>query len=140
MTITSDADLRPPPAASTATVEIVVPVYNEAKALEASVRTLRRYLDASFPFPTTVTIADNASTDGSWDIASRLAAQLRGVRAVHLAEKGRGRALRAVWSTSSADVVGYMDVDLATDLDAILPQRPGHRHPAGRRVPGDPRT
>jgi len=121
MTLTADAALRSPAMARTATVEIVVPVYNEEQALETSVRTLRRYLDERFPFPSTVTIADNASTDGTWGIASRLAAQLPGVRAVHLALKGRGRALRSVWAASNADVVAYMDVDLATDLDAILP-------------------
>jgi putative flippase GtrA len=103
------------------TVEIVVPVFNEAVALERSVRTLRSYLDRRFPFPTVVTIADNASTDATWEIAARLSAQLRGVRAMHLDRKGRGLALRAVWSASTADVVAYMDVDLSTDLDALLP-------------------
>jgi glycosyltransferase involved in cell wall biosynthesis len=104
-----------------ATIEIVVPVHNEAAVVEHSVRTLRAYLDHNFPFDATVTIADNASTDGTWDTAARVAAQVPGVRAIHLSEKGRGRALRAVWSTSTADVVAYMDVDLSTDLDAILP-------------------
>lgn len=104
-----------------ATVEIVVPVYNEERALDASIRTLRGYLDAHFPFAATVTIADNASTDRTWDVASRLAAQLPGVRAFHLDRKGRGHALKTVWLESGADVVAYMDVDLATDLDAILP-------------------
>ena len=121
MPLPAAAELRSEPPLRTATVEIVVPVYNEQRSLETSVRKLRRYLDERFPFPTVVTIADNASTDGTWDIASGLAAQLRGVRAVHLSEKGRGRALRQVWSASDADVVAYMDVDLATELDAILP-------------------
>ena len=53
--------------------------------------------------------------------ACRLARELEGVRAVHLDESGRGRALRAVWSASRASVVAYMDVDLSTDLDALLP-------------------
>ncbi len=66
-------------------------------------------------------IADNASTDGTWRIASELAATLDGVTAIHLDEKGRGRALRAAWSPSTASVVAYMDVDLATGLDALLP-------------------
>ncbi|HEV3265512.1 MAG TPA: bifunctional glycosyltransferase family 2/GtrA family protein [Acidimicrobiales bacterium] len=102
-------------------VEIVVPVYNEEQALEPSIRRLRAYLDTSFPFQAVVTIADNASSDATWERATALAAELEGVRAVHLAEKGRGRALRAVWSTSAAEVVAYMDVDLSTGLDALLP-------------------
>ncbi len=102
-------------------VEIVIPVHNEERDLELSVRRLRNYLDGSFPFTAVVTIADNASTDRTWAIASELARTLPGVGAIHLDEKGRGRALRAAWSASEADIVAYMDVDLSTDLDALLP-------------------
>jgi glycosyltransferase involved in cell wall biosynthesis len=106
---------RPP------SIEIVVPAYNEEVELEASVLRLRWFLDTSFPFDATVTVADNASTDRTWEIAADLARRVPGVRAVHLDEKGRGRALRAVWMASDATVVAYMDVDLATGLDALLP-------------------
>ena len=102
-------------------VEIVVPAYNEEAELEASILRLRWFLDTSFPFDATVTVADNASTDRTWEIAAGLARRVPGVRAVHLAEKGRGRALRAAWMASDATVVAYMDVDLATGLDALLP-------------------
>ena len=54
-------------------------------------------------------------------IAASLADELDGVRVVRLEEKGRGRALRAVWSTSDAPVLAYMDVDLSTDLAALAP-------------------
>ena len=104
-----------------ATVEIVIPVYNEEDALEDSIRRLHAYLTARFPLSWTITIADNASTDRTWPIACRMALLLDNVRAVHLDEKGRGRALRAVWSTSPSPVVAYMDVDLSTDLAALLP-------------------
>jgi glycosyltransferase involved in cell wall biosynthesis len=103
------------------TLEIAVPVHNEERDLEHSVRRLRHYLDTRFPVTTVVTIADNASTDATWSIAERIADELEGVRAVRLDRKGRGRALRAVWGASPARVVAYMDVDLATDLDALLP-------------------
>jgi putative flippase GtrA len=109
------------PDAGPVAVEIVVPVYNEERLVESSIRKLRAYLDASFPFSALVTIADNASTDATWERATGLVDQLAGVRAVHLEEKGRGRALRAAWSTSGAEVVAYMDVDLSTGLDALLP-------------------
>ncbi|MBE3009730.1 bifunctional glycosyltransferase family 2/GtrA family protein [Microbispora sp. NEAU-D428] len=102
-------------------VEVVVPVYNEERVLAASVGRLHAYLSGDFPYGFRVTIADNASTDGTWTIAQRLARELPEVRAVHLDQKGRGRALRRVWESSDADVVGYMDVDLSTDLDAFLP-------------------
>ena len=102
-------------------VEIVVPVYNEEHVLEQSVRRLYAYLSETFPYRFTITVADNASTDSTWQVATRLAAEIPEVRAVHLDQKGRGRALRQVWSSSDADVVSYMDVDLSTGLDAFLP-------------------
>jgi putative flippase GtrA/glycosyltransferase involved in cell wall biosynthesis len=103
------------------TVEVVVPVHNEARDLARSVRRLHHYLTGSFPFSFVVTIADNASTDATWSLAQRLAAELDGVRALHLDAKGRGRALRAAWGASDAAVLVYMDVDLSTDLAALLP-------------------
>jgi glycosyltransferase involved in cell wall biosynthesis len=109
------------PGVETPTVEIVIPVYNEEGDLEQSVRRLHRYLEDEFPFSFQITIADNASRDQTWGIASLLERELPQVSAVHLDEKGRGRALRAAWAASDADVVAYMDVDLSTDLDALLP-------------------
>ena len=102
-------------------VDIVVPVYNEEADLESSVRRLRAYLDDRFPFASAITIADNASTDATWSIARLLADSMPGVRALHLDEKGRGRALRQAWLASEAPIVAYTDVDLSTDLDALLP-------------------
>jgi putative flippase GtrA len=89
--------------------------------LVASVTRLHRYLTASFPFPFRITIADNASTDRTWPLARELAGRLPQVAAVHLDLKGRGRALRQVWSGSDAEVLAYTDVDLSTDLAALLP-------------------
>src|ERR1700682_4562594 len=91
-----------------ADVEIVIPVYNEETDLEGPVRRLRRYLSTAFPLTWTITIADNASRDQTWGIACRLAHELDGVRALHLDQKGRGRALRAAWLHSTASVVAYM--------------------------------
>ena len=68
-----------------------------------------------------MTIADNASTDQTALIARRLSHTHPEVSVVHLAEKGRGRALKRVWSASESDVLVYMDVDLSTDLAALLP-------------------
>ena len=102
-------------------IDVVVPVYNEETDLEPGVRRLHAYLSDEFPVSFRITIADNASTDRTWAVAQRLRATLPHVRAVHLVEKGRGRALRQVWSHSDATVLAYMDVDLSTDLAALLP-------------------
>jgi putative flippase GtrA len=102
-------------------VDIVVPVRNEERDLAPSVRRLVSYLRESFPFSARITIADNGSTDATWAIASSLAREWPEVRAVHVDLPGRGRALRAIWSESDAEVLAYMDVDLSTDLNALLP-------------------
>src|SRR6516162_7856167 len=103
-------------------VEIVVPVRNEVRDLAPSVRRLVGYLRDGFPCMARVTIADNGSTDGTWSVAQSLAASFPGVvRAVCLDLPGRGRALHAIWSASDADVLAYLDVDLSTDLNALLP-------------------
>jgi putative flippase GtrA len=105
----------------TPVLDVVVPVYNEQAALADSVRRLHRYLQEQFPFSARITIADNASTDDTAAIAAALASELDGVRMVRLEQKGRGRALHAVWSASDSPVLAYMDVDLSTDLAALAP-------------------
>ena len=99
----------------------MIPVRDEERDLDRSVRRLIAYLRISFPFPARVIIADNGSSDGTWAVAGALEAEFTEVRAVRMAESGRGRALRGIWSASDADVLAYMDVDLSTDLNALLP-------------------
>ncbi len=111
-----------PPQYAVPEVEIVVPVRNEERDLVPNVTRLIAHLRHRFPFTARVTIADSGSTDATWALACGLTDAFPGlVRAVHLDLPGRGRALRAVWSASDADVVAYIDVDLSTDLGALLP-------------------
>ncbi|MGH3797616.1 MAG: glycosyltransferase [Pseudonocardiaceae bacterium] len=104
-----------------ATVDVVVPVHNEERALPGCLQVLRAHLEAQFPFDWTITVVDNASTDGVLRVATELAESDDRVRVLHLDCKGRGHALRTAWAWSDADVVVYMDVDLSTSLDALLP-------------------
>lgn len=102
-------------------LEVVVPVYNEQAGLASSVRILHAYLGAEVDVPWVITIADNASTDRTLDIATELTYELDRVRVLHLEEKGRGRALKKAWLQSEACVVAYVDVDLSTDLRGLPP-------------------
>lgn len=123
-TLSSIADPAPPrrpPAPPAPVLDVVVPVYNEEADLEPSIRRLHDYLSESFPYSFRITIADNASTDRTPEVAAALAAELDHVRSIRLEAKGRGRALRTVWTQSDAAVLAYMDVDLSTDLAALLP-------------------
>jgi putative flippase GtrA len=115
----------PEPSRTTATqaapvLDVVIPVHNEEQQLAASVRRVLEALER-LPWTFRVTIADNASSDGTAVIARRLSHEHPEVRVEHLAEKGRGRALKQAWGRSDSDVLVYMDVDLSTDLDALLP-------------------
>ena len=109
------ADRHPP------VLDVVVPVYNEQDDLVPSVERLHAYLTAHLPYSFRITIADNASTDATLALAVDLADRLPGVAVAYLEQKGRGRALHQVWSLSDAEVLAYMDVDLSTDLAALLP-------------------
>ena len=100
------------------TVELVIPVYNEAHVLARSIGTLTGFLGEQLPYPWRIVIADNASTDGTLAVAEQLAARDPRVAVRHLAQKGRGRALRTAWLASPADILSYMDVDLSTELCA----------------------
>jgi glycosyltransferase involved in cell wall biosynthesis len=112
---TPSAPLRP----RAPRVEIVIPVHNERLALAGAVRELLAFAHERLPVPVRITIAENASTDGTLALARALADELAEVQVRHLEEKGRGRALRTAWLASEADVVAYMDVDLSTDLRAL---------------------
>jgi glycosyltransferase involved in cell wall biosynthesis/putative flippase GtrA len=109
------------PLTATPVIDIVVPVYNEELDLEMSVNRLREYLTTHLPFTYRITIVDNASTDETPGIARRLAHQCEEVESIRLDRKGRGHALRVAWLGSASPVLAYMDVDLSTDLSAVLP-------------------
>jgi putative flippase GtrA len=102
-------------------LDVVVPVYNEEIDLGPCVRRLHAYLTATFPYAFRITVADNASTDATPYVAEQLALALPYVVVSRIPAKGRGRALRTAWSGSPAAVLAYMDVDLSTDLAALLP-------------------
>ncbi len=102
-------------------LDIVIPVHNEERDLPGSVYRLSQYLRSYVPYSTRITLADNASTDGTLAAAEKLAEELPSVDVIHLDTKGRGGALQAAWMSSPASVLVYMDVDLSTNLSALLP-------------------
>lgn len=121
-----------------ASVEIVIPVYNEEAALPGSIERLTRFLSDNLDNPWRITIADNASVDGTREVCQSLSRNYGHVDYFYLPQKGRGRALRATWLSSDADILSYMDVDLSTDL-SHFPQlvealESGHHVAVGSRL------
>ena len=99
------------------TVEITVPVYNEEKELQKHIEKLSQFCHEHMrDYDWNITIADNASSDNTPIIAATLAKKDPKVTFFRLEEKGRGRAIKRVWSQSNADFCCYMDLDLSTDL------------------------
>jgi putative flippase GtrA len=102
-------------------LDVVVPVHNEEADLEPCLRRLHAHLSEQLPYPFRITVAENASTDATAAVAHRLAGELPHITVLQLPDPGRGRALRTAWLRSDAPVLVYMDVDLSTDLAALLP-------------------
>ena len=98
------------------TIDIVIPVYNEEQALPRNILILTDFLKSNVINPWQIIIADNASTDSTRSVSEMLCERFSGVNNLYLPQKGRGRALKAAWKESTADIVSYMDVDLSTDL------------------------
>ena len=102
-------------------IEIVIPVLNEEKALPVCIGKLLQFCERYMrSYDWEITIADNGSTDDTYSVACALSKKYSKIHVFRLTEKGRGRALKSAWMKSQADVVAYMDVDLSTDL-AHLP-------------------
>lgn len=104
-----------------AKVEIVIPCYNEADVLRESVQQTLALFAATNSHDWRLTIADNGSQDGTTEIARELAARHDAVHTVLISRRGKGAAVKQAWAESDADVVGFMDADLSTDL-AQLPE------------------
>ena len=101
-------------------LDIVIPVLNEERALPSSVGALHGFLSGNLgSYDWRVVVADNGSTDATPDVARGLTETYPRVGYLRLEQRGRGRALKRAWLESDADIVGYMDVDLSTDLEAL---------------------
>ena len=104
------------------TFEVTIPVLNEAETLNRQIHTLHHFLSQHFQEPEQwrIVIADNGSTDDTPHLAEALSDELREVRLLRVPRKGVGLALKTSWMQSNADIVGYMDLDLATDLKHFI--------------------
>jgi glycosyltransferase involved in cell wall biosynthesis len=100
-------------------VDIVIPVLNEEKALPESVNRLHDFLTNTIKSKWRILIADNGSTDTTPQVCKELAKKYKELSYIRIEQRGRGRALRKAWLESGADIVTYMDVDLSTDLRAL---------------------
>jgi dolichyl-phosphate beta-glucosyltransferase len=103
-------------------VQLIIPAFNEERRLPATLRALRAYAlsPAELPSPPIeVIVVDNASTDRTAEVARAMDSAVMPVRVLRCEEHGKGAAVRAGIAQTTADVVGFMDADGATDLGAF---------------------
>ncbi|WP_242166940.1 MULTISPECIES: glycosyltransferase [unclassified Pseudomonas] len=107
----------------TNTIEITIPILNEEATLAQQVKTAHSYIQENLKDLgiITITLADNGSTDSTQAIGEALSQELPNVNYLRLEKRGVGLALKSSWTASTADIVGYMDLDLATDLSHLRP-------------------
>jgi glycosyltransferase involved in cell wall biosynthesis len=100
-------------------VSVVLPAYNEASKLESAVKQVTHALD-EFTRSYEVIIAEDGSTDGTDRVAAELAEKYPFVKRLHGEKRlGRGTALKKAFKQSSGEVLVYMDLDLATNLEHL---------------------
>ncbi len=100
-------------------VDIVIPVLNEQEALPICIAKLQNYISNNIEQKCNIVIADNGSNDDTPEVSKHLVSEYENIQYIRIPERGRGLALKTVWSKSESDIVCYMDVDLSTDLDAL---------------------
>ena len=94
---------------------IVVPAYNQKSRLEGCINSIAASLRKDYP-RFEIILAEDGSTDGSYEEARRLARKHKFVSVSHAPHKlGRGRALCRAFSKARGKVVAYIDADQATE-------------------------
>ena len=100
-------------------VSIIIPAYNEAHRLEASLAALDKFL-ASVPWSREVILVVEKSTDGTLDLARRLAAGKPAFNVIgNDVQKGKGHAVRTGMLCARGELAFFMDADLSTPLQEI---------------------
>lgn len=101
-------------------IEFCLPVHNEERILKSNVLKLLDYCNSqNFNFDWQIIIINNGLTDNSEKISQGLADKYKNIKIKNIKQSGKGRALKLYWQNSKADIVIYMDIDLAVSLNNI---------------------
>lgn len=101
-------------------VDFCLPVWNEEKILEANLIRFQEFLNSrDWPFTWQIIVIINGSSDSSLAITDRLSSRDSRIKYLDLKSDGKGLAVRAGFRASSADLLVFMDIDLAVSLNNI---------------------
>ena len=101
-------------------VLIVVPAYNEETILEKSIKEILEAV-RSLPHDIRIVISNNNSNDKTGEVGKKLANENELIDYIFVGEPGKGAAVLDAWKQYDLDIYGFMDADLATDLNALKP-------------------
>lgn len=110
---TSDSPATP---GGTPPVSVVIPVYNESSRISGSLARIHRYFRSVEP-EAEIIFVDDGSTDRTVSIARDFASQHPNVCILAEPHRGKASAVLAGMEAARGDIVGFMDVDLATPLE-----------------------
>lgn len=97
-------------------MSVVLPCFNEGSRIASSLATLDSWFDASAE----ILVVDDGSVDDTFEQAERYAAGHRHVRVHRMPRhRGKGGAIRAAIPLVRADLVVFMDADLAFDRESV---------------------
>jgi glycosyltransferase involved in cell wall biosynthesis len=99
-------------------VEIAIPVLNEENTIQAQIKKILTYINDNLreEFEVSLVIGDNGSTDRTSVLVKEMLPQYRNLKYVYVSKPGVGMVLKKIWTESESKIVGYMDLDTATDL------------------------
>jgi len=102
-------------------MQLVIPARDEAARLPRTLEALRAHVLAAGESPGSVEVivVDNGSSDGTARLAAAAHTPAMPVRVVRCERRGKGAAVREGMRHTTADLVGFMDADGATHLDAL---------------------
>jgi glycosyltransferase involved in cell wall biosynthesis len=98
-------------------INILLPVLNEERSLEKGIKQILEYINNfSQDHNIILTIIDNGSTDKTKELSKEIIRNFSNVKYLRLEDKGVGLAFREGIKRNQCEIVGYMDIDLSTDL------------------------
>lgn len=127
-------------------IHILFPVLNERLRLEKGIRSTVEYLQSIDFTDYRITIVDNGSEDETPEIAARLSQEYPKVAYERIHVRGVGAAFRRGVELNDCEIVGYMDIDLSTNIKhlgeaiEIFEKQPEIQYINGSRFAGESDT
>jgi glycosyltransferase involved in cell wall biosynthesis len=99
-------------------LSLVIPAHNEERRLPETLRQVREFAAAQTR-PLEVLLVDNASRDGTADLARAAAAEMPYLRLLGEPVRGKGAAVRTGALAAAGDYVFFADADLSMPLEEV---------------------